>query len=153
MRCVVSRKAVKFFKLQRRNLPVNLRCKACAASLGDTSGMRMTECPRCGMLQSVPDPLLISLHDRANRFRLAGDFTEAARVYAQALAAEPNDADAHWGALLSCYGVRYTYEKTPLACTFAARPLPPCAKTSIIYPPCALPPMNKRLFLPQKPSK
>lgn len=93
---------------------MNLRCKACAASLGDTSGMRMTECPRCGMLQSVPDPLLISLHDRANRFRLAGDFTEAARVYAQALAAEPNDADAHWGALLSCYGVRYTYEKSAL---------------------------------------
>lgn len=52
--------------------------------------------PPRGMLQSVPDPLLISLHDRANRFRLAGDFTEAARVYAQALAAEPNDADAHW---------------------------------------------------------
>jgi hypothetical protein len=58
-------------------------------------------------LPTAADERRANLFNRANHFRRAGEFDKALAAYESILNDDNNDAEAHWGALISRYGVEY----------------------------------------------
>lgn len=86
------------------------KCKMCGGSLEVSDGMSVVECEYCGTNQTLPtvtDDRKANLYNRANHFRRSNDFDKALSAYERILNEDNSDAEAHWGALLSKYGIEY----------------------------------------------
>jgi tetratricopeptide (TPR) repeat protein len=67
-------------------------------------------CDSCGGTMTLPriqDERKTNLFNRANHFRKQNDFDKALSAYESILNEDNTDAEAHWGAMLSRFGIEY----------------------------------------------
>lgn len=90
---------------------VQFKCKMCGGTINVEEGKSTCECEFCGTIQTVPNVIdnnkMAVLHNRANSLRLKNEFDKALANYENIIIDNPNDAEAHWGALLCRYGIEY----------------------------------------------
>jgi hypothetical protein len=87
-----------------------LKCKSCGGSIQATEGTTFGTCESCGSkctLPKVSDDRRANLLNRANHLRRQNEFDKAIQAYENILIEDSTDAEAHWGILLSKYGVEY----------------------------------------------
>ena len=58
-------------------------------------------------LPKVSDEQRAALFNRGNHFRRIGEFDKALAIYENIVREDDTDAEAHWGAALSRYGIEY----------------------------------------------
>ena len=87
-----------------------IKCKMCGGdiqfNLGDTFG----QCEYCGSISTIPkadDEQKLNRYNRANHFRRQCEFDKAITAYERILEEDDTDAEAHWGIVLSRYGIEY----------------------------------------------
>ena len=87
-----------------------IKCKMCGGdiqfNLGDTFG----QCEYCGSTSTIPkadDEQKLNRYNRANHFRRQCEFDKAITAYERILEEDDTDAEAHWGIVLSRYGIEY----------------------------------------------
>ena len=98
-----------------------IKCKMCGGDIqfnpGDTNG----QCDHCGCTTTfpkLPDEQRANLFNRANHFRRQCEFDKAMAAYEHILEEDDTDAEAHWGIVLSKFGIEYvedpvTHERIP----------------------------------------
>jgi tetratricopeptide (TPR) repeat protein len=67
-------------------------------------------CDHCGSTMTLPkaaDEQITNLYNRANHFRRQNDFDRAVSAYENILNIDASSAEAHWGLVLSKYGIEY----------------------------------------------
>ena len=98
-----------------------LKCKMCGGELHFEKGATVCECEYCGSMNTLPvvdSDQEMNLFDRANYFRMANEFDKAENAYEKILDLDNSNAEAHWGIVLSRYGIEYvedpkTHERIP----------------------------------------
>lgn len=86
------------------------KCKMCGASLKFNEGASTTTCEYCATEQTIPsisDEKLENFFNRANHFRRSNDFDKAISAYENILNEDNTNAEAHWGIVLSKFGIEY----------------------------------------------
>ncbi len=86
------------------------KCKMCGASLEVNQGDTTAKCEYCMTNQTLPavnDERVENLFNRANHFRRSNDFDKAITAYENILNEDNTNAEAHWGVVLSKYGIEY----------------------------------------------
>ena len=103
------------------------KCKMCGAPIIVEDNQSTATCEYCMSMQTVPtfidEPKIALLHNRANSLRLQNEFDKALANYENILIENPNDSEAHWGALLCRYGIEYVTD--PLT----KKRIPTCHRT------------------------
>ncbi len=87
-----------------------IKCKICGGDVAFTPGDTYGTCAFCGSTSTIPqgdDEQKLNLYNRANHFRRQGEFDKALAAYERLLEQDDTDAEAHWGAALSRYGIEY----------------------------------------------
>jgi ankyrin repeat protein len=72
-------------------------------------------CDSCGSTMTLPkaqDDRKANLFNRANHFRRQNEFDKAIQAYENILNDDNSDAEAHWGLVLSRYGIEYVEDPT-----------------------------------------
>ena len=96
--------------MKDKNNALPILCDTCGGPLWYSSDGLEAACPYCGNRYNFrggrSEALSLAL-SRANSYRLNCDFSEAEREYSLILERNPQDAEAHWGMVLSRYGVEY----------------------------------------------
>jgi len=98
-----------------------LKCKICGGDIQATDGTAYGTCASCGTTSTLPkvsDERKANLFNRANHFRQQNDFDKAVQAYENILNDDGDDAEAHWGVVLSRYGIEYvedpaTHQRVP----------------------------------------
>lgn len=89
-------------------------CPTCGGPLTYSADGLEAACPFCGNRYNFrggkTEAVLLAL-SRADAYRKNCDFEEAAREYSVILESCPEDAEAHWGLVLSRYGVEYVADE------------------------------------------
>ena len=88
---------------------VILKCKVCGGDIQTTDNTYGT-CDSCGSSMTLPtakDEKILNLFNRANHFRRLNDFDKALAIYENILNEDNTSAEAHWGVVLSRYGIEY----------------------------------------------
>ena len=68
------------------------------------------KCDFCGTTSTLPkvnDERKANLYNRANHYRRQNEFDKAIQAYENILNEDSSDAEAHWGIVLSRYGIEY----------------------------------------------
>lgn len=92
-----------------------LKCKMCGGDIIAIEGQTYGTCDSCGStvtLPSINDQRMENLFNRANHFRMVSEFDKAVATYEMILNEDNSNAEAHWGLLLSRYGVEYVEDPT-----------------------------------------
>ncbi len=87
-----------------------LKCKMCGGDIIAAENQTYGVCDSCGStvtLPSVNDQRMENLFNRANHFRMISEFDKAVATYEMILNEDQTSAEAHWGLLLSRYGIEY----------------------------------------------
>ncbi len=98
-----------------------LKCKMCGGDIEVTTNQTYGTCDHCGSTMTLPkasDEQVANLFNRANHFRRQNDFDKAVIAYESILNIDASSAEAHWGLVLSKYGIEYvedlpTHERIP----------------------------------------
>ena len=98
-----------------------IKCKMCGGDIQFNPGDTCGQCDHCGCtstLPKLPDDQRTNLFNRANHFRRQCEFDKAMAAYEHILEADDTDAEAHWGVVLSKFGIEYvedpvTHERIP----------------------------------------
>ena len=98
-----------------------LKCKMCGGDIILSEDKTFGTCDSCGSTMTFPkvsDEHKLNLYNRANHFRRQNEFDKAIAAYDKILDQDNTDAEAHWGAVLSRYGIEYvedpaTHERIP----------------------------------------
>ena len=98
-----------------------LKCKMCGGDIEVTADKQFGICDSCGSTMTFPkidDERRANGFNRANHFRRLNEFDKAIGAYEQLLSEDDQDAEAHWGVVLSRFGVEYvedpgTHEHIP----------------------------------------
>jgi len=98
-----------------------LKCKMCGGDIQAAENQAYGTCDSCGSTMTLPtvsDEHRANLHNRANHYRQQNEFDKALATYESILAEDNNDAEAHWGVVLSKYGIEYvedprTHDRIP----------------------------------------
>ena len=105
-----------------------IKCKMCGGDIrfnqGDTSGT----CDYCGSTSTIPrvdDEQRLNRFNRANHFRRQGEFDKAIAAYDHILEEDDSNAEAHWGAALSRYGIEYVEDPA------TKRRIPTCHRVQV----------------------
>ena len=104
-----------------------LKCKMCGGNIEIVSGSTVGVCNCCGTTTTLPkvdDDRVANLFNRANHFRMSGDFDKAATAYEHILEEDDSIAEAHWGAVLSKFGIEYVEDPD------SHKRIPTCHRTS-----------------------
>lgn len=91
-----------------------LKCKMCGGNIQTTDNTYGT-CDSCGSVMTLPravDEQIVNLFNRANHFRRSNEFDRAIAAYESILNMDMSSAEAHWGLLLSKYGIEYVEDPT-----------------------------------------
>lgn len=94
---------------------ITLKCKICGGDLVIEEGSHICECEYCGTKQTLPsvdNDVRANAFNRANHFRMQKEFDKAIATYERLLNDDDTDAEAHWGAALSRYGIEYVEDPT-----------------------------------------
>jgi len=89
-----------------------LKCKQCGGDIQATDKTYGT-CANCGVTSTLPsaaDDQKANLFNRANHLRRQNEFDKAATAYENILNLDAASAEAHWGVVLSRYGIEYVEE-------------------------------------------
>jgi len=92
-----------------------IKCKMCGGDIAFESGKAYGTCEYCGSLVTFPvsaDAQNVNLFNRANHFRMQNEFDKAIAAYERILEKNDYDAEAHWGIVLSRYGIEYVEDPT-----------------------------------------
>lgn len=87
-----------------------LKCKMCGGDIILSEDKTFGTCDSCGSTMTFPkvsDEHKLNLYNRANHFRRQNEFDKAIAAYDKILDQDDTDAEAHWGAVLSRYGIEY----------------------------------------------
>jgi len=87
-----------------------IKCKMCGGNLEADDTKTYGTCDSCGSTMTLPkssDERKVNLFNRANHFRRLNEFDKALLAYENILNEDNSDAEAHWGAVLSRYGIEY----------------------------------------------
>ena len=87
-----------------------LKCKMCGGDLHFEEGASTCVCEYCGNTNTLPvvgSDQEMNLFNRANHFRMINEFDRAITAYERILDADDTNAEAHWGIVLSRYGIEY----------------------------------------------
>ncbi len=87
-----------------------IRCKICGGDLNVVDGTTVAVCEYCGTRQTLPkinDEQRAAAFNRGDHFRKISEFDKALSVYERIIAEDDTDAEAHWCAALSRYGIEY----------------------------------------------
>ncbi len=98
-----------------------LKCKMCGGNINVSENQNIGVCDSCGSTMTLPnvnDERILNLFDRANHFRLQNEFDKALATYESILSEDNKNAEAHWGCVLSKYGIEYvedpkTHKRVP----------------------------------------
>jgi len=98
-----------------------IKCKMCGGDISWTDTLAIGTCEYCGSRQTLPsaaDDQRANLFNRANHFRRLNDFDKAIGAFEGILNINHSDAEAHWGLVLSRFGIEYiedpvTHERIP----------------------------------------
>ena len=98
-----------------------IKCKMCGGDIVLAENKTYGTCEYCGSTMTFPkvsDEQKLNLFNRANHFRRQNEFDKAIAAYDKILDQDDTDAEAHWGAVLSRYGIEYvedpvTHERIP----------------------------------------
>ncbi len=103
------------------------KCKMCGGDLHIEETDIVIECDYCGTTQTVPSAdseKKLTLFNRANRLRLAGEFDKAAGIYENIIAEFSEEAEAYWGLCLCNYGIEYVDDPS------TGKKIPTCHRAS-----------------------
>lgn len=92
-----------------------LKCKMCGGDIIALEGQTYGTCDSCGSTVTLPnvnDQRMENLFNRANHFRMVSEFDKAVATYEMILNEDNSNAEAHWGLLLSRYGIEYVEDPT-----------------------------------------
>ena len=87
-----------------------IKCKMCGGDIEFTPGATYGTCEYCGSTSTIPkadDEGRLNLFNRANSFRRKCEFDKAVAAYEKILEQDDTDAEAHWGVVISRYGIEY----------------------------------------------
>ena len=87
-----------------------IKCKMCGGDIQRSEDQAYGTCDSCGSTMTFPrvsDEQRVNLFNRANNFRRQGEFDKAIAAYERILNQDDSDAEAHWGVVLSRYGIEY----------------------------------------------
>lgn len=87
-----------------------LRCESCEGELQYSEDRKSAVCLNCGNTYHFRDEkseAVIMALNIANARRIACDFDGAVTNYKALVERNPDDAEAHWGLVLSTYGIEY----------------------------------------------
>ena len=87
-----------------------IKCKMCGGDISFNQGETSGVCEYCGSTSTIPrvdDEQRLTRFNRANHYRRQGEFDKAISAYERILEEDDSDAEAHWGAVLSRYGIEY----------------------------------------------
>ncbi len=87
-----------------------LKCKMCGGDIEAAANQTYGTCDHCGSTMTLPkatDEQITNLYNRANHFRRQNDFDKAVTAYENILNIDSLSAEAHWGLVLSRYGIEY----------------------------------------------
>lgn len=98
-----------------------LKCKMCGGDIEAATNQTYGTCDHCGSTMTLPkatDEQITNLFNRANHFRRQNDFDKAMMAYDNILNIDASSAEAHWGLVLSKYGIEYvedpqSHERVP----------------------------------------
>ena len=98
-----------------------LKCKMCGGDIIVNENQTYGTCDSCGSTMTLPkidDERRANAFNRANHLRRQNDFDKAISAYERILNEDNTDAEAHWGIVLSRYGIEYvedpkTHERIP----------------------------------------
>ena len=85
----------------------------CGGNIEVGENQNIGVCDSCGNTMTIPnvnDERILNLFDRANHFRLQNEFDKALATYESILSEDNKNAEAHWGCVLSRYGIEYVEE-------------------------------------------
>ena len=87
-----------------------IQCKMCGGELDLPEGVLAGQCPYCGTLTTFPklsSDELANLYNRAEHFRRNNEYDKAVSAYEKIVEANPDDAEAYWGIVISKFGIEY----------------------------------------------
>jgi len=87
-----------------------IKCRMCGGDIQFNPGDTYGQCEYCGGTSTIPkgnDEQRLNRFNRANHFRRQCEFDKAIAAYEKILEEDDSDAEAHWGVVLSKYGIEY----------------------------------------------
>lgn len=89
------------------------KCKMCGGDIQAIEGATHGSCDSCGTTSTLPranEERIVNLFNRANHFRRQNEFDKALATYDNILEEDPKNAEAHWGVVISRYGIEYVQD-------------------------------------------
>ena len=105
-----------------------IKCKMCGGDIDFTPGETYGTCAYCGSTSTIPqaeDEQKLNRYNRANHFRRQCEFDKALSAYEKLLEQDDTDAEAHWGAVISRYGIEYVEDPA------TGRRVPTCHRVQV----------------------
>ena len=105
-----------------------IKCKMCGGDIEFTPGETYGTCAYCGSTSTIPkaeDETKLNRYNRANHFRRQCEFDKALAAYEKLLEQDDTDAEAHWGAVISRYGIEYVEDPA------TGRRVPTCHRVQV----------------------
>ena len=105
-----------------------IKCKMCGGDIEFTPGETYGTCEYCGSTSTIPkaeDEAKLNRYNRANHFRRQCEFDKALAAYEKLLEQDDTDAEAHWGAVISRYGIEYVEDPA------TGRRVPTCHRVQV----------------------
>lgn len=90
-----------------------LKCKMCGDNIEVIENQTNGTCESCGSVMTLPridEEKKANWFNRANNFRRSNDFDKAIQAYESILNEDSKEAEAHWGLVLSKYGIEYVVD-------------------------------------------
>ena len=87
-----------------------IKCKMCGGDIELSADKTYGTCEYCGSTVTLPrvnDQRMENLFNRANHFRMTCEFDKAVATYDMILNEDDANAEAHWGLLISRFGIEY----------------------------------------------
>ncbi len=86
------------------------KCKMCGGDIEPIENTNTGKCLYCKSVMTLPnlnDEKIVNLYNRANNLRLNNEFDKAYGVYETILEIDNKQVEAHWGLVITKYGVEY----------------------------------------------
>ncbi|MBQ4074171.1 MAG: TIR domain-containing protein [Clostridia bacterium] len=90
-----------------------IKCKMCGGDIELSADKTYGVCEFCGSTTTFPridDDHRANLFNRANHFRRQNEFDKAVSAYERILETDNADAEAHWGVVISRFGIEYVVD-------------------------------------------
>ena len=97
---------------------VAYKCKLCGGTIIPNPDGKAGKCEYCKTISTLPkekDDKIQNILNRANDFRMVCDFDRAIYEYEKVIEIAEDEPEAHWGLMLSRYGVEYIQDPQSFA--------------------------------------